>query len=272
MVWPTFLTLSPASLLAQAWVPPRGELYFGITDQWLKADNHLFSDEVLGSELTPAEELWGDLESTAVDAGQVRSHVILLDADFGITDRFALRAGLAFVQAKWIDTGSPDSLPDVPALDDGTFHGGFQDARIGARYMVLNGSWVLTPSAAFVLPVTDYPIQGHVAIGRGLKESQLGVNFGRLLNIAGTPRAYLQGNYTYTVMEDIDIVSLDRSKLQLEVGFFHRAFAVQVFGAWEKIHGGIEWHNIGADHHTLAAVEAAHDQVPRHATSSWEAQ
>lgn len=261
------LALSPASLLAQAWVPPKGELYFDITYQWLRADDHLYSDEVLGPELTPLETLFGDLQSTSQDEGRIRSHAILMNADIGITDRLALSGGLAFVQAKFVPTG-PASFPENPDIDDGAFHGDFQDARLGARYVLLDGSWVLTPSATVVLPVTDYPVLGHAAIGRNLKEAQFGVNVGRFMNIGGAPRAYLHGNYTYAVMEDTEIASLDRSNLQLELGFLHRAFTVQVFGAWEKIHGGIEWHNLGGHHDSLGdhedpfeAVNGIHDQV-----------
>ncbi len=172
--------LLPTGLIAQeeAWVPPKGELFWSVRYQWYKADDHLFSSDVLGPELTPLEELQGvDFDSAALDLGKMESQLIVLDADIGITDKLALTGGLAFVQGKYTQSGSGG--PEGP-IDDGAFHGNFQDARIGVRYMALNGSWVLTPSATFVLPVTDYPIIGHAAIGRGLKELQLGVNFGRL--------------------------------------------------------------------------------------------
>ncbi len=253
--------LLPTSLLAQeeAWVPPKGELFWSIRYQWYKADDHLFSSAVLKPELTPWEARRGiDLDSTHRDSGKMESHVIVLDADIGITDKLALSGGLAFVQSKYTQSGTGG--PEGPT-DDGAFHGNFQDARIGVRYMVLNGTWVLTPSATFILPVTDYPIRGHVAIGRGLKELQLGANFGRLLNIGGVPRAYIQGSYAYTIMEDLDIVSLDRSNVVLSGGYFHRAITLQVFGSWQNIHGGIDWaHDIRASP-DLGEISETHDQA-----------
>ena len=253
--------LLPMGLLAQeeAWVPPRGELFWSIRYQWYEADKHLVSSAVLGPERTPWEVRRGvDLETTERDLGKMASQVIVMDADIGITDRLALSGGLAFVQGKWTQSGTGRS--EGPT-DDGTFHGNFQDARIGVRYMALNGSWVFTPSATFVLPVTDYPIRGHAAIGRGLKELQLGVNFGRLLNIGGVPRAYIQGSYAYTIMEDLDIVSLDRSNAVLSGGYFHRAITLQVIGSWQNIHGGIDWaHDIHAGPDLEEIVET-HDQA-----------
>lgn len=251
--------LLPTSLLAQAWVPPKGELVFSVHYQWLKADEHLFSSDVLGSELTPVEELFGvDYTSVGQDFGKIDSHAIVMDADFAVTDKLALSGGLAFVQARW--RGIPE---DAEAeLDDGTYHGDLQDARIGARYVAWNGSWMITPSATFVFPITSYPTVGHAVIGRGLKELQLGMNFGRLLNLGGLPRAYITGTYAYTIMEDLEMVSLDRSNLQLELGYFHRAMTFQVFGSWQKIHGGIEWaRDISLHAHDLDGVLAAHDQA-----------
>ena len=251
--------LLPASLLAQAWVPPKGELFFSVSYQWLKADKHLLSSDVLGPELTPIEELYGvDFDSVAQDFGKIDSQAVVLDADIAVTDKLALSGGLAFVQGRW--RGVPADADS--AWDDGTYHGHFQDARIGARYAALNGSWMLTPSADFVFPLTDYPIMGHSVIGRGLKELQLGVNVGRILNLGGIPRAYVQGRYAYAIIEDVETVSLDRSNLQLELGYFHRAMTFQVFGSWQKVHGGIDWaQHISPHASDLAAVVGVHDQA-----------
>ena len=137
--------------------------------------------------------------------------------------------------------------------------------------MALNGTRVLTPSATFVLSVTDYPVIGHAAIGRKLKELQLGVNFGRLLNIGGMPRAYIQGSYAYTIVEDLDIVSLDRSNVVLSGGYFHRAITLQVIGSWQNIHGGIDWaHDIG-QRHDLGKSSKATIGPRRPVTFSWAA-
>jgi hypothetical protein len=188
----------------------------------------------------------------------MESQVIVMDADIGITDKLALSGGLAFVQGKYTQSGT--GKPEGPT-DDGTFHGNFKDARFRVRYMALNGSWVLTPSATVVLPITDYPIKGHAAIGRKLKELQLGVNFGRFLNIGGVPRAFVQGSYAYTIMEDLDIASLDRSNLVLKGGYFHRAITLQVLGSWQNIHGGIDWiHDLG-HRDDLREAGDIHDQA-----------
>ncbi|GMR23618.1 MAG: hypothetical protein BMS9Abin37_2064 [Acidobacteriota bacterium] len=253
--------LMPTGVFAQeeAWVPPKGEFFWSVRYQWYKADDHLLSSDVLEPELTPFEELMGiDFDSTANDFGKMESQVIIMDGDIGITDKLALSGGLAFVQSKYTQSGLGSA--EGPQ-DDGTFNGNFQDARIGVRYLALNGTWVLTPSATFVLPLTDYPIMGHSAIGRGLKELQLGVNFGRLLNIGGMPSAYIQGSYAYTIMENIDVVGLDRSNLVLSGGYFHRAITVQVFGSWQKIHGGIDWAHDIRVRQNLGEIIETHDQA-----------
>lgn len=251
--------LLPATARSQAWLPRPGEAVFTVNYQWLQADDHLFGDSVLGSELTPLELRRGrDFTSTVQDYGPVTSHAVIFDGDVGITDRLALSGGLAFVQAKWVQGGY--GLQENPTVDDGAYHGSLQDARIGARFVALDSDWKLTPSASFIFPTRDYPVFGHAAIGRGLNELQLGMNFGRLLSIYSA-RAYVQGHYFYALMENpSDEISVDRSFLQMDLGFFYRAVTFQVSGIWQRVHGGIDWaQDIGP--HVQTSLLRAHDQA-----------
>ena len=256
-----FAAVVPATAFGQAWVPPRGEIFVGLSYQWLKADNHLFSDAVLGAERTPFEELIGqDLQTTSTEDAQIRSQVLILDADFGLTERLAVSGGIAFVHSQYLGPS-----PEDPVFDDGAYHGSFQDARIGARYAVLDGqkgSWVLTPFASFLFPAADYPVLAHAAVGRGLKELQAGVSAGRVLNLGGEPRAFVEGQYFYAFMEDPGDISLARSNVDFSFGYLHRSMTIQVFAAYQNTHGGVDWvQHLSLHDPNLGELVNAHDQA-----------
>lgn len=250
----------PVSATAQAWVPQEGQVQLSLSYQFLRSNEHLTRDSVLGSDRTPLEQLFGlDFDSTGLDLGDVSSHVVVLDSDIGITDRLAVSAGLAFVQAKYEQGGI--GSPENPAIDNGQYHGTFQDVRLGARYIALDGNWKLTPMAAVILPTNDYATLGHAAIGRGLKELQVGASVGRLLSFGGEARAYIEGDYLYAWMENPSAdIAIDRSNLQLSFGYFYRSMTFQLFGMWQGVHGGIDWaQDLGPE--TSQAVMLAHDRA-----------
>jgi hypothetical protein len=74
----------------------------------------------------------------AVDRGHTSLQAVMLDVDYSLTDRFAVRLGLPFIMGSYSGKephlavrGRPDT---VVALDDGRYHGGMQDVRFDIRY------------------------------------------------------------------------------------------------------------------------------------------
>ncbi len=228
--------LIPASALAQAWTPAKGELFLSLSYQYLDAGDHLFSETT---------QFGVDFGTKSVDFGQSQSQVLVLDGDIGITDRLTVNAAVAFVSARYLEGGDTTFGPinaEGP-LDDGNWHSDFQNARVGVRYMAFNnGTWTLTPAVYYGFPATAYATFGHSALGRHLTELRLGLIWGRLLSFSGAPKAYLQGAYSYAFMEDTPVVSLDRSNLSLEFGYFLTdSLTLQAMTDYQNIHGGIDW-------------------------------
>ena len=239
------LLLAPVSLEAQAaWTPAKGEVNLFFNSQWLEGDRHLLPSAIEGPDRTPLEELYGIDIPQSFDLGVFQSMAFGLDADVDVTDRLAAFAGIAFISARYI--GEDIATPE----EDGTFHGSFQDARVGARYMaVSDGTWAVTPFASFIFPVAGYPLFGHAARGLGLKELQLGTNVGRTLHKNSVLKGYVQGAAYYAIMENIsDELKLDRLNAAMEFAYFlGRRFTLQVRVSWQKVLGGIQWTDIGSD-------------------------
>ena len=247
------MLLGPADALAQgAWVPAKGELIVTPTFQYLDAGKHLFSDSVL---------FGVDRGSKSLDFGTVQSQVFVLDIDFGVTDRLAVNGALAYVGARYIDDGVFGG-PEGPR-DDGTWNNGFQDGRIGVRYTAFdNGTWVLTPSAYYGFPTTDYATLGHAALGRRLNELRLGLEWARMLYFSGVPKAYLQGSLSYAFMENPEEASVDRSNLLVGFGYFFRYLTVHASTEYQNVHGGIDWAgDLRADAPRLGAIFGDHDRA-----------
>lgn len=228
------ILLIPTYVRAQAWTPEKGELALSLDYQYVNGGHHLFSDSV---------ERGIDYGSTSVDLGTVESQVLFMNAEIGVTDRLALEGGVAFIGARYLGS-NPHGPPGAPLkIDNGQWYNSFQDGRIGVRFMALKSpAWVLTPSVSYGFPTTDYPVLGHASLGRHLKELRMGVDVGRVLSLGDEPNAYFQGSYSYAVMEDTEHVSLDRSDLFFEFGYFlPKSVTVQGFADYQNVHGGVDW-------------------------------
>lgn len=228
LLWSSALVLlAPSAASAQAWVPPKGKGYLTLTFQSLDADKFFFSD---ASDRRPSDH-------------QLGGRTLAIDGDFGITDKLGVTASMAFVAGRFTEEDNPNGESPHHGLptDDGSWHSSWQDARVSLRFMQPVGAWVLTPAAAVVVPLQDYPTLGHAAVGRGLNQLQLELDFGRVIVLSGRPGAYIQGGYRYTFAESVDGVSPNWSNLLLELGYLaHPRLTLRGFADWRDSHGGIE--------------------------------
>jgi len=228
---------------AQAWLPPRGEaaLTLGYSRIW--ATEHL---NYLGEPLSPGDMIWNNIG---------------LDVSYGVTDRFAVRVNLPFVISKYDGAFPHPPLAGVTALDDGAWHGTFQDVTSELRYRVPAGSFAITPFVGLVVPTHSYPYYGHGAAGRKLVEGRFGLAAGRLLDPL-LPDAYLQIRYTYAVPEKPLGISHNSSNLAVDLGYLvGTSLTLRAIGAWQKTHGG--W-NVPIDWPARTSPDyLVHDQVNR---------
>jgi len=210
---------------AQAFTPP--QRLGAITLAWQYIDNtgHRLSDGYYAAR------------------GQSVSQSILLDADYAITDRLAVTAGIPYVWAKY--TGSLPPLSGRPRDACQCWTSGFQDFSFGVRHRFGNGSWAVTPLARYGQPSHDYPFQGEAALGKNLTEFQLGVATGVRLG-GWASRANLQATYTYAFVEKaLDDISVNRSNAFAEIGYVVTGrLYFRVAGLWQRTHGGLR---LGSD-------------------------
>lgn len=207
------------SVWAQAWLPLKGEGQVTISYQNLHVKDHV------------------DSEGKRFDSGPVRTHAITSSLEYGLTNRIALDAEITHISSKY--EGFVGAVPHGPA-DTGFYDPAFQDMRVGVRFNVKSRPLVVTPFVATVIPTHDYETRGHSAIGRRLRELILGVNIGRDLE-GIVPRSYVQGRYSYAVVQRVEEFNLNRSNADWEFGYFAADQLILRFtGVWQRTYDGLQ--------------------------------
>src|SRR5262245_420919 len=221
------LLAGAAPVLAQAWLPPKGEasLTLGYAHMW--ANEHI---NQLGQPTTPGDMIW---------------NAVGLDLSYSVTNRFAVRVSVPYVISKYDGAFPHPKIAGHVAFDDGKWHGTFQDLTTEVRFRIPAGSFAITPFAGLAVPTCDYPSYGHSAPGSQLTVGRFGVTAGRLLDPL-LPDAYFQVRYTYSVPEKPLGISHNSSNLAVDLGYLvGPALTLRVLGSWQKTYGGwngpIDW-------------------------------
>ena len=208
----------------QAWLPARGEGYVSLTYLGMFTSDHLLSS--------------GEPQ----DRGPTRLSIVTANVLYGITDRLAVSADAPYVASKF--TLTPGLLPNAhdheATIDDGRYRGTFQDFHAAVKYNAIRGEVMFTPFFELTLPTHHYETFGHSAPGKYLREYRVGADVGRLLNPV-LPRGYFNLRYSYSFVQELAGMNLDRNNVDLEVGYFLKpSVSVRVTGAVQKTLGGVE--------------------------------
>lgn len=171
--------------------------------------------------------------------GQSISMGGLVDAEYGVTDRFAVTLGLPYILAKYRGVGpTPANLPVDSCR---CWHSGFSDVTGTARYRFGNDFRAVTPTIGFTLPSHAYNYQGEAVLGRRLKEVRLG-------GTAAVRPAFLSGSvfsftYAYAFVEKDKVkIPNNRSNASLDIGYsISDRWSVRASAALQRTHGGLRF-------------------------------
>ena len=117
-----------------------------------------------------------------LDIGETDTHVLLLSGVASLGERWTVFGSIPYVQKRHQGAGvhNPNvdfvtfTPPDLRLVDDGDYHGGFQDITVGARYRAVDGPLTVSPFLTFGTPMSNYPTYGNAAIGKQLWEVAAG--------------------------------------------------------------------------------------------------
>ncbi|MGH9387034.1 MAG: hypothetical protein ACRD2N_22420 [Vicinamibacterales bacterium] len=232
-----------------------GSVHLFSQTAWTPVDREA-SLSVVFQEINLQGHFWGD-GSRHVDDIPSRAHVGLVQVDYGITDKLAFTARLPYIASKFTHTDDPGTIeflqsfaelqrstPGAEAfesLDTGKYYATFQDFGLSLRYNALNRGLVVTPVVGVTIPSHDYRTVGEASPGQNRLALQTGVNAGRLLE-PFLPSAYVHARYTYSFVQRLYDVSLDRSNAEFEAGYaVNHLLSVRGLAAWSRTHGGLSY-------------------------------
>ena len=205
---------------AQAWLPMKGEGQVTITYENLYVRDHF------------------DYTGKRFQAGPIRTNTVITTLEYGLTNNLTLDSEITHVTSKY--EGFVGPVPHGPP-DTGFYHPTFQDLRFGVRYRALSRQILVTPFIAGVIPTHHYETRGHTAVGRDLRELQIGVNVGRDLEDI-IPKTYVQARYAYAFVQDVQQFNLNRNNVDWEFGYFANSrLSLRFTGAWQHTYNGVRY-------------------------------
>lgn len=201
---------------------------------------------------------------TGVRTGDVYSHSMVLGADVGVSNRIGLSISLPYITSIYHGAGGHRG-PHSGGIDNGRYHGGFQDFRFGLRYNLHTRPVAVTPLVEGVMPSHQYPAIAHSAIGKDLRGLTLGVAAGGLV---GSGAAYFHGQYSYTIKEAVEGFRPNQSRATGEFGYLLTdRLTIRAVQTLEVIHDGL---NYPEDYVGLrSALSQVHDQITKERVMSF---
>jgi len=206
-------------------------------------------------------------QGEAVDRGHTTLQAVMLDLDYSLTDRLAVRIALPFIEGKYDGTqphlwvrGQPNTMVE---LDDGRYHGSLQDFRFDVRYNVSRRKLMITPFFMAYIPSHSYYTLGHGAVGTDQREYRIGVNLGRQLN-PWLPKAFVQGRYAFGMVQEVANVAPKRSYAEFQLGYvLTRRVSIQGSTVWTHSHNGIDFINGLFPNNLSEEQYLNHDRISR---------
>jgi hypothetical protein len=216
------LAAIPTCAFAQAFTPPDGVGSVTTSWQWVSNTGHRLSDGLLREQ------------------GQSVTTSVLVESEYGFTDRLSATLGLPYVFAKY--TGANPPISGLPIDTCRCWQSAFQDLSASVRYRFGSDTWAVTPTLGYGLPSHDYRFAGEAVVGRNLNELHVGVSSGlRLVHLL--PKATMSATYIYSFVEKpIDTIDIDRSNLFMDFGYALTSRLYVRGGAdVQRTHGGLRF-------------------------------
>lgn len=150
---------------------------------------------------------------------QTDTYSMMLGLDYRFADRWMAHAAIPFIRKRAVnDPGAhnPDRLieprPESRFLDDGRYHGAWQDWQLGVSHHAHLAGFGVRSHAVLTWPSHDYTFFASAAVGQRLKRLRIGADASRRL--ARSNFHYSLG-YSYEFVEKVMGENLDKHHYRL---------------------------------------------------------
>jgi hypothetical protein len=185
------------------------------------------------------------------EIGTVRIQSLTLDAEYFFADRWSAELGIPYVEARYqgpaphcITQAPPQCKgvvvptqphPESRFLDDGYYHGAWQDWTLGLAYHENINDYLLTPLVTAYLPSHNYTFFANAAVGQDVPKLELAIDLAHQFELTNV---YYRVRAGHVFAKKTLGQSIDYNALDLELGYFlDETWTVKVFGVGKKGNG-----------------------------------
>jgi len=219
---------------AQAFIPEPGQTVVSLSYQSVRTRGQHGVSGKWFSNAAQVDQLGQD---------QTDAHALIWYFEYGLTERIAVHSSLPYVRGRYEGpiphTTGFDGQPSN--LDDGTYHGTFQDFYVGTRFKLLESSrFALTPFAEVIVPSHQYESLAQTAVGRDLRALVVGVAAGGFADFL--PGLHFQTRVSYAFVQRAVDIRPNRTGIDSAVGYFVTPrLAIQFIETFQFTHDGIDF-------------------------------
>lgn len=175
--------------------------------------------------------------------GNVHIQGVGFDASYNVSNDWTVYGGVRYFTGRY-DGNSPNCPtlappqcasqpplahphPESPFLDDGNYHGAWQDWNLGVAYHANIGNYFITPSATAYIPTHHYPTYGNAIVGQDDRQLVLAVTLSHQFDFTNF---YYKVGYGYAFSQHVLGVDPGYQRLDGELGWFvNEKFSIRGF-------------------------------------------
>ena len=183
--------------------------------------------------------------------GYVRVQSVSLDANYFFADRWSAQVGIPYIEGRYRGP-APHCITTAPApcqgqivpsqphpesrfLDDGSYHGAWQDWNVGLAYHGHVDDYLVTPMVIAYVPSHDYTFFANAAVGQDVRKLELAIDLAHQLELSNV---YYRVRAGHVFAEKTLGQSIDHNKLDLELGYFlNEMWTAKAFASGKKGQG-----------------------------------
>jgi hypothetical protein len=180
--------------------------------------------------------------------GTVRIQSISFDLDYYFADHWSAEIGIPYVVARYqgpaphcITQAPPPCQgvvvptqphPESQFLDDGNYHGTWQDWTLGLAYHENINNFILIPSVTAYLPSHNYTFFANAAVGQDVPKIEFAIDLAHQFELTNVYYRIRAGHVFARKTLD---QSIDYNALDAEIGYFlNETWTVKAFAVGKK--------------------------------------
>jgi hypothetical protein len=164
----------------------------------------------------------GDYEGPASkDSGNVHFNSMEFEANYFVADRWEIHVALPYIESSYSGNFAHPLLPCPPncqptKIDDGAYHGYFQDWDAGVRYHTDLNGYEVTPSLDIYVPSNNYPFYGSAGIGQRTTRVGVGVDLSHQFDASNF---FYDAHYQYVFNDHVLHIDNNFYTFGIDVGY-----------------------------------------------------